>query len=146
MPGGIAIGYFKNIFLYLSMYYLNPIRNNIINDMRTAMYKKILALPIGYFNDQRKGDIMSRLTNDLGEVEGSTVGVLETLFREPIAITLFFFYLVILSPQLTLFLVIFMPIAGFIIGRIGRSLKNKAQRCRKNWALFYQPSKKHWGV
>ena len=68
------------------MYYLNPIRNNIINDMRTAMYKKILALPIGYFNDQRKGDIMSRLTNDLAEVEGSTVSVLETLFREPISI------------------------------------------------------------
>ena len=116
----------KNIFLYLSMYYLNPIRNNIINDMRTKMYKKILALPIGYFNDQRKGDIMSRLTNDLYEVEGSTVGVLETLFREPISIFLFFIYLVMLSPQLTLFLVIFMPVSGFIIGRIGRSLKNQS--------------------
>ncbi len=121
----------KNIFLYLSMYYLNPIRNNIINDMRTSMYKKILALPIGYFNDQRKGDIMSRLTNDLGEVEGSTVGVLETLFREPISILLFFIYLVMLSPQLTLFLVIFMPLSGFIIGRIGRSLKKQSTRVQE---------------
>ena len=116
----------KNIFLYLSTYYLNPIRNNIINDMRSAMYTKILALPIGYFNDQRKGDIMSRLTNDLAEVEGSTVGVLETLFREPISILLFFFYLVMLSPQLTFFLVIFMPVSGLIIGRIGRSLKKQS--------------------
>ena len=116
----------KNVFLYLSMYYLNPIRNNIINDMRTAMYKKILALPIGYFNEQRKGDIMSRLTNDLGEVEGSTIGVLEILFREPISIILFFIYLVMLSPQLTLFLIIFMPVAGLIIGRIGRSLKKQS--------------------
>ena len=121
----------KNIFLYLSMYYLNPIRNNIINDMRTSMYKKILALPIGYFSDQRKGDIMSRLTNDLGEVEGSTVGVLETVFREPISILLFFIYLVMLSPQLTLFLVIFMPLSGLIIGRIGRSLKKQSTRVQE---------------
>ncbi len=126
----------KNIFLYLSMYYLNPIRNNIINDMRTAMYKKILALPIGYFNDQRKGDIMSRLTNDLSEVEGSTVGVLETLFREPIAIFLFFIYLVMLSPQLTLFLIIFMPLSGLIIGRIGRSLKKQSTRVQEKLGVI----------
>ncbi len=121
----------KNVFLYLSMYYLNPIRNNIINDMRTSMYKKILALPIGYFSDQRKGDIMSRLTNDLGEVEGSTVGVLETVFREPISILLFFIYLIMLSPQLTLFLIIFMPLSGLIIGRIGRSLKKQNTRVQE---------------
>ncbi len=122
---------FKNVFLYLSMYYLNPIRNNIINDMRTRMYNKILVLPIGYFNDQRKGDIMSRLTNDLGEVEGSTIGVLETLFREPISIILFFIYLIMLSPQLTLFLIIFMPVSGLIIGRIGRSLKKQSTRVQE---------------
>jgi subfamily B ATP-binding cassette protein MsbA len=121
----------KNIFLYLSMYYLNPIRNNIVNDMRTMMYKKILVLPIGYFNDKRKGDIMSKLTNDLSEVEGSTIGVLETMFREPIAIFLFFLYLVMLSPQLTLFLVIFMPLSGLIIGRIGRSLKKQSTRVQE---------------
>ena len=121
----------KNLFLYLSMYYLNPIRNNIINDMRTAMYKKILVLPIGYFNDQRKGDIMSKLTNDLGEVEGSTINVLETLFREPITIILFFIYMVMLSPQLTLFLIIFMPVSGLIIGRIGRSLKKQSTRVQE---------------
>jgi subfamily B ATP-binding cassette protein MsbA len=92
------------------------------------MYKKILALPIGYFNEQRKGDIMSRLTNDLAEVESSTIGVLETLFREPIAILLFFTYLVMLSPQLTLFLIVFMPVSGLIIGRIGRSLKKQNTR------------------
>ena len=116
----------KNIFLYLSMYYLNPIRNNIINDMRSSMYKKILALPIGYFSDQRKGDIMSRLTNDLSEVEGSTISVLETLFREPITILFFLVYMFILSPPLTLFLLLFLPVSGFIIGRIGRSLKRQS--------------------
>jgi subfamily B ATP-binding cassette protein MsbA len=121
----------KNFFLYLSMYYLNPIRNNIINDMRTRMYKKILALPIGYFNDQKKGDIMSRLTNDLAEVESSTISVLETIFKEPIVIILFFFYLVILSPQLTLFLLIMLPLSGLIIGRIGRSLKKQSTRVQE---------------
>ncbi len=121
----------KNVFLYLSMYFLNPIRNNIINDMRTQMYTKILALPIGYFSEQRKGDIMSRLTNDLSDVEGSTVSVLETIFREPIMIFFFLLYLVILSPQLTLFLIIFLPISGLIIGRIGRSLKKQSTKVQE---------------
>jgi subfamily B ATP-binding cassette protein MsbA len=121
----------KNFFLYLSMYYLNPIRNNIINDMRTRMYKKILALPIGYFSEQKKGDIMSRLTNDLAEVEGSAISVLETIFKEPITLLLFFIYLVVLSPQLTLFLLILLPVSGFVIGRIGRSLKKQSTRMQE---------------
>ncbi len=121
----------KNFFLYLSMYYLNPIRNNIINDMRTKMYKKILALSIGYFSEQRKGDIMSRLTNDLAEVESSTISVLETIFKEPITLILFFVYLVVLSPQLTLFLLVLLPVSGFIIGQIGRSLKKQSTRVQE---------------
>ncbi|MEO6188946.1 MAG: ABC transporter ATP-binding protein [Ginsengibacter sp.] len=121
----------KNIFLYLSIYFLTPIRNSIINDMRTNMFKKILALPIGYFNDQKKGDIMSRLTNDLSDVESSIVNLLETLFREPITIILFFVYMIILSPQLTLFLLLFLPISGLIIGRIGRSLKKQSTRVQE---------------
>lgn len=116
----------KNIFLYLSTYILTPIRNLVVNDMRTNMYKKILVLPIGYFNDQKKGDIMSRLTNDLSDVETSSVNLLETLFREPITIILFFVYMIILSPQLTFFLILFLPVAGLIIGRIGRSLKKQS--------------------
>ena len=121
----------KNIFLYLSIYYITPIRNSIINDMRRSMFKKILALPIGYFNDQKKGDIMSRLTNDLSDVESSIVNVLETVFREPITILLFFIYMIILSPQLTLFLILFLPFSGLIIGRIGRSLKKQSTRVQE---------------
>ena len=121
----------KNFFLYLSIYYITPIRNSIINDMRRSMFKKILALPIGYFNDQKKGDIMSRLTNDLSDVESSIVNVLETVFREPVTILLFFIYMVILSPQLTLFLILFLPFSGLIIGRIGRSLKKQSTRVQE---------------
>ena len=115
----------KNICAYMSMYFLNPIRHKIVNDMRSGMYHKILLLPISYFSEQRKGDIMSKLSNDLNDVESSTMSVLESLFREPITIILYLVYMIILSPQLTLFLLIFLPIAGFILGRIGRSLKKQ---------------------
>jgi ATP-binding cassette, subfamily B, bacterial MsbA len=127
----------KNLFAYLSMYYLNPIRNHILNDMRTHMYKKILRLPIGFFSDQRKGDIMSRFSNDLNDVEVSTISVLESLFREPITIIFYFTYLIILSPQLTLFLVLFLPVAGFILGRVGRSLKKKNQKVLQQFSNMF---------
>jgi subfamily B ATP-binding cassette protein MsbA len=113
----------KNICLYFSLYLLTPIRNSIINDMRTDMFSKILELPVGFFNEQRKGDIMSRLTNDLQDVEFSTISFLESFFREPILITFYLFAMINLSPELSLFLLLFLPIAGLIIGRIGRSLK-----------------------
>lgn len=127
----------KNAFAYLSLYYLNPIRNRILNDMRTNMYNKILLLPIGFFSDQRKGDVMSRFSNDLNDLEVSTISVLESLFREPITIIVYFSYLVILSPQLTLFLVLFLPVAGFILGRVGRSLKKKNQRVLQQFSNMF---------
>ena len=113
----------KNICLYFSLYLLTPIRNSIINDMRTDMFRKILELPVGFFNEQRKGDIMSKLTNDLQDVEFSTISFLESFFREPILITLYLIAMINLSPELSLFLLLFLPVAGLIIGRIGRSLK-----------------------
>ncbi len=127
----------KNVFAYFSMYFLNPIRNRILNDMRSNMYRKILHLPIGYFSEQRKGDIMSKLSNDLGDVESSTISVLESLFREPITIILFFVYMIILSPQLTLFLLIFLPVSGFILGRIGRSLKKENTRVLQQFGRLF---------
>ena len=114
----------KNIFLYAALYLLTPIRNGIINDMRNDMFGKILQLPIGFFNEQRKGDIMSRLTNDLQDVEFSTISFLESFFREPILIICYLFAMVHLSPELSIFLLLFLPLSGLIIGRIGRSLKN----------------------
>jgi ATP-binding cassette, subfamily B, bacterial MsbA len=121
----------KNIFLYLSMYVLAPIRNRIINDMRSDMFGKILQLPVGFFNDQRKGDIMSKLTNDLQDVEFSTISFLETFFREPVIIFLYLFAMIKLSPELSLFLLLFLPIAGLVIGRIGRSLKKVSTRVQE---------------
>jgi subfamily B ATP-binding cassette protein MsbA len=117
----------KNIFLYLSIYILTPLRNLVVNDMRTSMFKKILILPVGYFNDQKKGDIMSRLTNDLSDVESSSINLLESLFREPVTILVFLTAMVILSPQLTFFLILFLPVAGLVIGLVGRTLKKQSK-------------------
>lgn len=117
----------KNLFLYLSYYVLNPVKNAIGNSLRIDIYDKILRLPIGYFTEKRKGDLMSRTTNDLGEVETSVVGVLEGWVRDPLTIVINLVTLLILSYQLTLFVLLFIPVMGFIIGRITRSLKRQSQ-------------------
>jgi len=121
----------KNVFAYLALYFLNPIRNNIINDMRSDMFHKILNLPIGYFNERRKGDLMSRLTNDLSVIEYSTISFLEVVFREPITVLVLIASMVKLSPELSLFLLLFLPIIGLVIGRVGRSLKKVSGRVQE---------------
>ncbi len=113
----------KNLFIYLSSYVLTPIKNRIVNNMRIELYSKVLQLPIGYFTEKRKGDLISRITNDINEVEGSLVGTLEGWVTDPLNIIFNFAILFYLSPQLTLFLLLFLPVIGFIIGRISRSLK-----------------------
>ena len=118
---------FKNMFLYFALYVLNPVKNAISNSLRVDIYNKILQLPIGYFTEKRKGDLMSRTTNDLSEVESSVVGMLEGWIRDPLAIMINLVTLFILSPQLTLFVLLFIPVMGFIVGRITRSLKKQSQ-------------------
>lgn len=119
--------FFKNLFIYLSFYALNPVKNAIVNKIRLELYDKILRLPIGYFTEQRKGDLMSRTTNDLAEVETSVVGVLEGWVTYPLTIIINLVILFVLSAQLTLFVLLFIPVMGFIIGRITRSLKKQSQ-------------------
>jgi subfamily B ATP-binding cassette protein MsbA len=119
--------FLKNLFIYLSFYILNPVKNAIVNRLRLDIYDKILRLPIGYFTEKRKGDLMSRTTNDLSEVESSVVGVLEGWITYPLTIIVNLIVLFILSPQLTIFVLLFIPVMGFIIGRITRSLKKQSQ-------------------
>ncbi|RFM29723.1 ABC transporter ATP-binding protein [Deminuibacter soli] len=117
----------KNLCLYLSNVISAPIRSAITTDLRTDIYDKILFLPIGYFTDQRKGDIISRMTNDVGEIESSVVGTLEGLIKDPLTILFYLAYLIYLSPTLSLFLLILLPVTALIIGRISRSLKKQSQ-------------------
>lgn len=116
----------KNFFLVLSYYVLNPLKNKVVNRLRTDLFDKILHLPIGFFTEKRKGDLISRITNDIGEVESSVVGALEGWIRDPLTIALNFAFLFYLSPKLTIFLLLFIPVVGLIIGRITRSLKKQS--------------------
>lgn len=118
--------FLKNLFLYLSFYVLNPLKNKVVNRLRSDLYEKILHLPIGYFTEQKKGDLISRITNDVAEVESSVVGALEGWIRDPFTILLNFAVLFYVSPQLTAFVLLFIPVVGFVIGRITRSLKKQS--------------------
>src|SRR5205809_4327720 len=124
----VASIFLKNLFLYLSSYILNPLKNRIVTRLRIELYDKVLQLPIGYFTEKRKGDIISRITNDVTEVENSVVGTLEGWIRDPLSIILNVGFLFFMSPQLTLFLIILIPVMGFVIGRISRSLKKQSAK------------------
>lgn len=123
----------KNLFLYLSYYVLNPLKNKIVNQLREDLYDKVLRLPIGFFNEKRKGDLMSRMTNDVGEVEGSVIGALEGWIRDPMTITVTLVVLFLISAKLTLFILILIPVLGLVIGRITRSLKKHSQEVAKKY-------------
>jgi ABC-type multidrug transport system fused ATPase/permease subunit len=116
----------KNSFFYLAQYILNPIRNAVLRRIRDDIFTKTLFLPIGFFTEERKGDLISRMTNDINEVELSIMATLEVVFREPFAILITLGYMVSISPKLTMFLLVFLPISGLIIGRIGKSLKKSS--------------------
>lgn len=118
--------FLKNLFLYLSFYTLNPLKNRIVNTFRSDLYSKILRLPIGYFTEQRKGDLISRVTNDVNEVESSVVGTLEGWIRDPLTIIFTFITLFILSAQLTIAILVCIPLIGFVLGRVSKALKRQS--------------------
>lgn len=116
----------KNLFLYISLYILNPLRNAVLRRLRDELFTKTLSLPIGFFTEERKGDLISRMTNDINEVELSIMSVLEVFIREPITIIAYLGAMIIMNYQLTLILFIVLPIAGLIIGRISKSLRKSS--------------------
>lgn len=124
--------FFKNLFYYITMRLVSPIRNHVMTRLRADMFAKILDLPIGYFTEQRKGDIISRMSNDANEIEWSVVGTLEGLMREPLTILIILSVLVFISPVLSLFLLVLLPLTGFIIGRVSRSLKAQSTAAQES--------------
>jgi subfamily B ATP-binding cassette protein MsbA len=117
---------FKNLFTYLSYVVLAPIRNHVMTKLRSDLYVKILQLPIGYFTDQKKGDIISRMSNDVNDIEWSIIGTLEGVIRDPLTILIILAFLILLSPLLSLVLLVLLPVTGFLIGRISRSLRKQS--------------------
>jgi len=120
--------FFRNLFRYLSLYFLTPIRNGVVHDLRMDLHKKVISLPLGFFTEKRKGDITARMTSDLVEIEWSIMSSLEMLFKDPLNIIVYLATLVFISPQLTVFVILLFPITGLIIGIIGRSLKKSSDR------------------
>ena len=118
----------KCLTAWLANYFMVPIRTGVLRDLREGLYKKVVSLPIGFFTEERKGDVMSRMTNDVNEVEASIMSTLDMLFKDPIMILVYLITLFTISWQLTLFVLVLLPIAGFLIGRIGRSLKRASTK------------------
>ncbi len=118
----------KNIARYLALYYLVILRNRIIRDIRRDLYNKILDLPLSFFSDERKGDIISRMSNDVKEVEWSLMASLEAIFKEPVTIVFYIGSLVYMSPKLTLYIIVLLPLAAGSIALLGRSLRRKSKR------------------
>lgn len=113
----------KCLTAWLANYFMVPIRTGVLRDLRAQLYTKVVSLPIGFFTEERKGDVMSRMTNDVNEVEASIMSTLDMLFKDPIMILVYLVTLFCISWQLTLFVLVLLPVAGWLIGRIGRSLK-----------------------
>jgi subfamily B ATP-binding cassette protein MsbA len=122
----ILVFFGKNLFRYLSLYFLAPVRNGIVRDLRRQLVEKVMQLPVSYFSEARKGDLMSRITADVQEVEWSIVGMVEAIAREPIVIAGSIVFMVAVSPQLLFFVLGLMLFSGLIIGTVGRSLRKQS--------------------
>lgn len=118
----------KCLTAWLANFFMVPIRTGVLRDLRAQLYRKVVGLPIGFFTEERKGDVMSRMTNDVGEVEASIMSTLDMLFKDPIMILVYLITLFFISWQLTLFVLLLLPFAGWLIGRIGRTLKRASTK------------------
>ena len=118
----------KNGFIFAANFMLAPIRAFLVRDIRNDIYRKVLRLPLSYYTEARKGDVIARISNDVQEIESSILSSLQMLFRDPITIILYMVILFSMSAKLTLFALLVLPLAGILIGRIGKSLKKNAFR------------------
>lgn len=130
---------------YLSMFFMVPLRNGVVRDIRNQMYAKILSLPIGFFTDTRKGDVMARLSGDVQEVEASVMSSLDMLFKNPILIVVYLATMFFFSWQLTIFVLILLPVAGLVMGRVGKSLKRKSLRAQQMWGTILSTAEESIG-
>lgn len=136
--GGMVIltSLLKNGFKYLALFHMASIRNGVVRNLRNKLFDKSTKLPLSYFNKERKGDLISRMTNDVQNIENSVISSLEMLFADPITILVYLIFLLLLSPQLTLFVLIMLPLSGFIIGRVGKNLRSTALRSQNKLGVI----------
>ncbi len=132
----ISLFLLKNLFNYLGLYFITFLRNGVLKDLRNSIYNKVLHLPISYYSEKKKGDIIARISGDVTEVKNSLLAVLELVVKEPLTILFSIVAMFIISVKLTIFVLLFIPIAGAIISRIGKSLKKKSLRVQKESGVF----------
>ncbi|MFG6685527.1 ABC transporter ATP-binding protein [Mariniflexile sp. HNIBRBA6329] len=132
----ISLFLLKNLFNYLALYYITFLRNGVLKDLRNAIYKKVISLPIAYYSEKKKGDIIARISGDVNEVKNSLLAILELVVKEPLTILFAIIAMFTISVKLTIFVFIFIPISGSIISRIGKSLKKKSNRVQSEQGIF----------
>ena len=132
----ITLFFLKNIFNYLAMFFITFLRNGVLKDLRNALYKKTTALPVSFFSEKKKGDLMARISSDVLELQHSFLSVLELIVRDPLTIIFSLIVMFTFSTKLTLFVLIFIPISGAIISQIGKSLKKKSGRVQEEQGEF----------
>jgi len=135
---GFVIGSFllKNIFNYLAMFFITFLRNGVLKDLRNNLYNKITNLPLAFYSEKRKGDTMSRISTDVLEIQHSFLSILELIVREPLTIVFTIASMFIISVKLSLFVLIFIPVSGFVISLIGKSLKRNSNKVQKEQGYF----------
>ena len=132
----LSLFFLKNICNYLALYFITFLRNGIIKDLRNAIYVKIICLPISYFSEKKKGDLMAKITSDVNELQISFLSILELIVREPLTILFSLAAMLFFSVKLTLFVLFFIPISGLIISRIGKRLKSQSDKIQQEQGDF----------
>ncbi len=128
--------FLKNIFSYLAIVFISLLRNGVLRDLRNMMYRKIISLPISYFSEKRKGDVISRITTDINEFQASYLSILELIVKEPLTIIFTIIIMCGISLKLTIFVFLFIPIAGLAISRVGKTLKKHSGRVQSEQGFF----------
>jgi len=132
----ITTALLKNVTSYFASYHVTRLRTGVLRDIREKLYKKIINLPVSYYSERRKGDVMARMLGDINEVQNSFFQVLELVVREPLTILFSIITMFIISPKLTLFVFAFIPISGIIISRVGKNLKAKSVKAQRENGIF----------
>ena len=126
----------KNLFRYLALFMSAPLKNGVVRDIRNRLYQKVVNLPIAYFSEEKKGDVIAKMTSDVQEVESSIMSSVEIVFKEPFTIIFFLGTLVVWSPELTMFVLILLPVTGLVIGRVGKSLKRSSKKVQNQMGVL----------
>lgn len=129
----IVATFFKTAFSFLASYYIIPIRTGVVRDIRNQVFNKVVNLPMGFFTSERKGDVMARMSGDVGEVENSIMASLDMMFKNPIMILVYLVTMFVVSWQLTLFVMVLLPVSGYVMGIVGKKLKKKSSIAQHQW-------------